>query len=280
MVVAAGGVLATGHVVAAAGAAGPGGVVPAGGGGNPPPPAYTTAAAHKALDAYVSISSYAGTNTAHFLYSTWLKMPAATGMRLYDVDPNVDANVMAEFLNGNPATLTLRFADATYDSQLNVTLETAPYAPITAWQHILIAGSMNYDVGSRRYAAYINDALLSLDNLNQDYGPSFVLPFNGKLFAVPDTETGNAASDWCDTQMWTGASAAVVEADNTIPEATRRLFYSAAGKPVDPATAAATLGTQSVLYHGNGTAYVVNGGTAGSSTATGTYTTASTSPTD
>jgi len=248
--------------------------------GSVSPPAYTTAAVTKALNAYVGIASYTGSNTSHFLYSTWLKLSAAAGMRLYDLDPDVDATVMAEFHNANPALLTLRFADQAYDNQLSVDMSPDSYAPITDWQHILIAASVNYDAESRRVAAYINDAPLTIVAVNQDYGGSFTLPFSGKLFTIPDTEIGNIACDWCDTQVWTNASAAVVEADNTIPEAIRRLFYSADDKPVDPATAAAELGTQGVLLHGNAASYVVNGGTAGTSSATGTYTTASTSPTD
>ena len=63
-------------------------------------------------------------------------------------------------------------------------------------------------------------------------------------------------------------------------EANRRLFISAAGKPVDPAVAVAALGTPIVRFSGPTASWHTNKGSGGGFTENGALTDASTSPSD
>jgi hypothetical protein len=71
----------------------------------------------------------------------------------------------------------------------------------------------------------------------------------------------------------------LLDGSGDIPLATRRLFRTADGKPVDPAVATAALGTAgTVSLSGDSSGFATNQGTGGAFTTTGTLTNAATSP--
>jgi hypothetical protein len=84
--------------------------------------------------------------------------------------------------------------------------------------------------------------------------------------------------DLADLRIMPGVS--LLDGGGDIPEATRRMFIDADGKPVDPAVVTAALGAPCILFSGDAAAFATNQGTGGAFTLTGTLTDASTSPSD
>lgn len=238
--------------------------------------AYTNTATTKALNAYLQINALSTANASSFTYSGWLKTAGGGGMRLFNHDPAVNANVWCEFLNGSPALITTSWADLNYDSQFSVE-SLGPARPASSdWQHVLMSVDTNHASGARLFACYVDDTLTS-DTILQDYGSAFSMPFSGIQFDMPDTEAGNPAGDWFDLQFWHGVS---ILSGNSISQANRRLFIDGSGNPVDPATAVASLGARTVFLSGSASSFVVNGGTGGSIVVNGSFSNAATSPTD
>ncbi len=76
--------------------------------------------------------------------------------------------------------------------------------------------------------------------------------------------------------VWVAPGVSLLDGAGLIPEATRRLFISATGKPVDPSGFPAS----AMLFSGNAASFGTNQGTGGAFTTTGTLTNSSSSPSD
>lgn len=147
------------------------------------------------------------------------------------------------------------------------------------WFHYLLAVQLN-SAAPRTIKLYINDIDVTTRGSDTGVATSIIIPTNGKSFRL--CGDGSAAD------AFTGALADTRLMPNTlllsggdIPVATRRLFISAAGKPVDPAIATAALGAPCMLFSGNAANFGTNQGTGGTFTTTGTaLTNSATSPSD
>lgn len=146
-----------------------------------------------------------------------------------------------------------------------------------AWHHMLCAAQTNLSAGNKKVKIYLDD--VDVTSAIQDIDPSFIPAFNGKNFVFGDDGIleSTLVSDIADARVHIGHNILV---DGDIPEATRRLFIDAQGKPVDPATATFSLGEPMVLFTGDASTFATNQGTGGAFTTTGALTDASTSPSD
>jgi hypothetical protein len=136
----------------------------------------------------------------------------------------------------------------------------------------LFVADTNHLAGEKLIKIYLNDVSMSV--IPHDTTNAFLAAFNGlkTLFGSDgfDTLLGDAA----DIQLYLLPTTPCVAGD--IPQATLRLFIDDNGKPVDPATAAATLGTPAILFSGDASVFAANG----FAVAAGSLTNASTSPSD
>lgn len=101
--------------------------------------------------------------------------------------------------------------------------------------------------------------------------PAFSIKTSGLEFAMPCLAANadpayNGKFEMADFLMWTGVSLNTSVTDN------RRLFIDADGRPVNPSTAIATLGTPVYDLRGPVSNIGTNGGSAGNLTKTGTVT--------
>ena len=123
-------------------------------------------------------------------------------------------------------------------------------------------------------------------NEPHDQGPSGVTNTNGVPFYIgTDTfgQGGDGSNNFVGMSMadlWIAPGVSLLDNNGYIPEATRRKFISANGKPVDLGSdCSAPTGTApAVCFSGDATTFGTNKGTGGTFTLTGTLTDASTSP--
>ncbi len=146
------------------------------------------------------------------------------------------------------------------------------------WYHILYVIRTIKDVSQdAEVVLYLNDVLTS--QFRAEAGDTtFNQLWNGLPLWIGDDdfEGGGLIGDLAD--LWVAPGVDISEGIDgiTIPEATRRLFISAEGKPVDPSGFPAS----AVLLSGTASTFATNQGSGGTFTTTGTLTNASTSPSD
>lgn len=147
---------------------------------------------------------------------------------------------------------------------------------VDVWSCVIFTVDTNHDSGERVYKTYVND--VSIDDIGEGSpDPAFVPTFNGFPLFIGGDGSIQIVGDFADLRIMVGTS---LLTDGDIPEATRRLFIDADGKPVDPATATATLGTPCVLLSGDASGFAINQGNGGSFMLSGSLTDASSSPSD
>ena len=133
----------------------------------------------------------------------------------------------------------------------------------------------------RDKALYIDDVLVSSWAFNHDgsNGPA-VMFGNGLKAQIGYDNTGPGGAfigDLADLRVF--YDVAIVNG-NAISSDKRRLFIDANGKPVNPATAVATLGQATIQFCGNASTFGTNQGSGGAFVTTGSFTNATTSPSD
>ncbi len=138
------------------------------------------------------------------------------------------------------------------------------------WYNLLFYGSLNFAAGAKTLQQYLND--VAVGSITDNLSATTIL-FSG-ILQQPTLPASNVPMEYADFQVYPG-----VTADLSV-EATRRLFISDTGKPVDPAVAIAALGQPAILFSGDATTFGTNQGTGGTFTLTGNLTNASTSPSD
>jgi Concanavalin A-like lectin/glucanases superfamily len=145
-------------------------------------------------------------------------------------------------------------------------------AALDTWYNVLISADTNHASGARFFKIYLND--VDVTQIVLDAGAAFTTPLNGFTLDLGNVfDSDGAAMDMAD--FWFAPNVSLLIAGD-IPEATRRLFISATGKPVDPSGFPAA----AILFSGDATAFVTNQGLGGTFTLTGSLTDASTSPSD
>lgn len=143
------------------------------------------------------------------------------------------------------------------------------------WRNIL--QSCDLSSVTLHFAAYQSDVLVG-----SPYTPPIPLislGLNGNPFVVGSNTTVDspATCDMAEFQLWSGVS--IVETDDTILTANRRLFIDGSGKPVAPSIAVAALGTPTLQLIGTAASWT-SLLTGYGFTIAGTLTNASSSPSD
>ncbi len=138
------------------------------------------------------------------------------------------------------------------------------------WYNLLSYGNYNFPPGAKTLVQYLNDVAIGAITDTLD---ATTILFSDIIQQVT-LPASNVPLEFADVQIYTN-----LDIDLSIT-ANRRLFISAAGKPVDPAIAVAALGNPIILFSGNNTGFPINQGTGGVFTLTGALTNATTSPSD
>ncbi|PWJ88373.1 hypothetical protein C8D77_11195 [Mesorhizobium loti] len=166
-------------------------------------------------------------------------------------------------------------ADLTYGYQAGNQFSTIE----GAWHHMLFSGDMA-DPQAQQYLDDVAQRDLDPDFvLHSGFLPGGVMTINGRKwifggFDDPISFPREVAIEFAD--VWIAFGTSLLDGDGNIPEATRRKFIDADGKPADPSGFPAG----SVLFTGNAAAFASNQGSAGAFAVTGSLTNASTSPSD
>lgn len=228
---------------------------------------------------YLSCASLSATNNGYFSFSIWQKglvdpLNAAPTASFFVVDP-ASAYFPLAYVDSytvNPG-FVLGFGDESYSNYQYSYWANLNY---TNWNHYLGSADMNHAAGSRISILYINDVLVDRDTVD-DIGIAFVNAVNGKRFVFGDDGSGNNGATMDVADVWIAPGVALHEVDTNgpfIPEATRRLFIDAGGKPANPSGFPAS----AILFTGNSASFATNQGTGGSFSLTGSLTPAATSP--
>ncbi len=238
--------------------------VPAGGGGG-----YTASAVHFDGDAWLDIASLTATDNDKFSVAFWFKASPVQGADFFVTDPNGGYTTQTLWDTGK---IEVQLGNAAGDTYFILGTSGNPDA---TWHCLIASGETNHADGLKPGKLYLDDVDVTVP---QDGVGAFTMAFNGLEFVFgSDTFGSTIVGDIADVRIMPGVSLLVA---GDIPEATRRLFIDANGKPVDPATATATLGAPRILFSGDATGFATNQGTGGTFTLTGSLTNASTSPSD
>lgn len=230
-------------------------------------------------NARLELASLACADNEFFSFAGWLRGTFSSYPGVpWTVDPNGSANYYLQGLGAGG----LEWSIGDGGSSVGVDLGSPPLSDDT-WIHLIATVSTNEAAGSKANVIYVNDVAPS-DSATVshfDSGSAFAIAANGKsLYVGDDSFDDFFLGEMADLSLWPGVS--FLDEAGDIPEATRRLFIDANGKPVNPSTAIATLGTPAVMLTGGSAAFGSNSrGASGTLTlATGTLTDASTSPSD
>lgn len=238
--------------------------------------AYHASAVHfDGTSASLHIASLSSTDNAFSSLVFWIRAAAFTANKIVCVtSPEL---FFTNYVQIFPSDGSIAYNAASGDgaSVLEADSISPVFTPDT-WACVIATADTNHPAGQKISKVYIGDTDISCTFL--DSNPAFTIGTNGLSFFLGDDGGGNSfAFDMADFRFMPGIS--LLTAGN-IPEATRRLFIDAGGKPVDPAVATAALGTPAVLFSGNATTFGTNQGNGGAFTPTGSLTNASTSPSD
>lgn len=143
----------------------------------------------------------------------------------------------------------------------------------SGWHHLLYSFDLDNNAGARNYAIYLDDTLVPFIIQSDDGGP-VTINFSGEIDFIENFQNTDLEIDISDT--WLAPGVSLLTGAGVISEANRRLFISAAGKPVNPFGFPAS----AILFSGDSSTFPVNQGTGGAFTLTGSLTNASTSPSD
>lgn len=236
---------------------------------------YTAHAVHFDGSTSLSIASLTASNSGKMSFVLWFKL---NGTQLdsftpfFVVDPeNADA------INAFPsptASLGIDYQGTGGTGLSKIKTQSADNAlPADTWGCIISAADSATGVSK----SYLGDVDITGNVFASDTG--FTMAFSGKSFWVNSDSFGDMfTGDFADMRFMPGTS--LLDGGGDIPLATRRLFIDDDGKPVDPATATASLGAPVILFSGNATNFATNQGTGGAFTLTGSLTNASSSPSD
>ena len=234
-------------------------------GGGPPP--YVAPAVHFNGATFLRNAALASIDSPVFSFSYWVKIPAGAPDALNAIFV-VGAESSASAVNisgGVPAGTTI-VSDGMTGLELDV-----PNPFSAGWVNII--GSFNLSVDNAYKAKiYANDVDVT-GTFSSDV--SIDILSNGLPFNVG----GEASANWLTGDMadlWVAPNVSLLDGGGDIPVATRRLFISASGKPVNPSGFPAS----AILFSGDATTFATNQGSGGSFTTTGTLTNASSSPSD
>lgn len=193
------------------------------------------------------------TNSPSVTGSVWLRRTGGFG-NLHRVIASNAANFVLEWMFEN--TLHFRGHDGTSTS-LDI---VAPPFTDTAWRHFMWSANA---ANAHLYVNDVSNMTVAAPHTGNNF--AFAAQTNWSILAGL-TGTNKLQGDIADLQIWFGQYRDLSVAAN------RRLFITSDGKPVDPATAEASLGAPIVRLSGPTASWHANDGTGGGFTLTGSLT--------
>ena len=236
---------------------------------------YTALAVHFGGSTVLHIASLTATDNALISYVGWFKCAHAdvSSLTLYVSDPTgnyLAYNLGAQGADAAHDKIDFQACDAAGAKTLDASCPQGSF-PGDQW-NCVIATLDASDGSGVVYNGNTNTGTVPLAT-----GGAFTNAFNGLSFYIGGDDSGFATADFADIRIMPGVD---LRTAGDISVATRRLFVGANGKPVNPATATASLGASCMLFSGDATGFATNQGTGGTFTLTGSLTNAATSPSD
>lgn len=234
---------------------------------------YSAPAVHFDGATWLHIASLTSTDNARFSFAGWMKLSAANfdggnSVFIGNYGGSSSAAFGGVFVGTRSVSLQVGTSDGASNSQVSSSTGQS------ADQWICVIASIDTSGASGVAKLYIGDT--DVGGATADTSLPCTVQTNGLPFGFCNDNFGDfVTGDFADWRIMPGTSLLTA---GDIPLATRRLFITAGGKPVDPATATATLGAPCILFSGTSSGFGTNQGSGGSFTLTGSLTNASTSP--
>jgi peptidoglycan hydrolase-like protein with peptidoglycan-binding domain len=242
---------------------------------SPPSPApYVAKAVHFDGATTLHIASLSTTDNNTFSFVIWSKIQApdyAGADPFFDTDPENNYTTLAGI--GSSFSSQFEAYDASGSGPAIKEGVTAGTLPAAQWN--VVIASVNSTTGVMKVYRGDTDITGSL-GIN---GIPFSLVNNGLSFWFGGDPFGfDITGDISD--VWIAPGQSLLDGGGDIPEATRRKFIGADGKPVDLGSdcSAPTGMAPAVCFSGDASTFGTNKGTGGAFTLTGTLTDAGTSP--
>jgi hypothetical protein len=241
---------------------------------------YTASAVHfDGANTVLINDDLVSADTPYMLMAVWLKQTTAQqGKNILAVDP-VEQYNNSWGINSDPNPVPSAFAASFANDAGSIQAQyDMPVAVGTnAWAFNLVGVDLNHSAGNKLVDSYHNNTNEPTTIFND--GAALTIAYAGLPIYIGDDSFGfGFTGDMADLQVWQLAASPLVA--GALPLATRRLFIDANGKPVNPTTAIAVLGTPCICLSGNASSFASNTlGAGGAFTPTG-LTNASTSPSD
>lgn len=248
--------------------------------------AYTIGAVHfDGATELVNASLATASDNGSFSMSFWAKYQTGATGALWCNDAAGASSLQS--ISGD--YWITRFFDAISSVRLDF---GAPLADLYSWNHYLVSIETNLANGNKRFKIYITDVVgTALGGETTPYA-DISDPAN-ELITLFDNLSFYLGSDGFGTfitadvaDVWIAPNVSLLDVGGDIPEATRRKFIDAEGKPVDLGANGElpTGAAPPIFFHRDSAAaaltFANNLGIGGSFTTTGTLTNAATSPSD
>ncbi len=241
------------------------------------PVPYVADAVHFDGSTYLSTASLTATDSGKWSVSLWVNFDAlpvsgagqSQGLLNHDLADS-DTSGYGLVAIGDTAPNIVEFDLYNTGETEGVFTRTSLATTFAAgvWYHVLF--SVDASAFPYKQKLYINDVDVTLDN-GSSTAPVLGV-FNGVTAFVGSSDGALLTGAMAD--VWDAPNVSLLDGGGDIPVATRRLFISASGKPVNPSGFPAS----AMLFSGNATTFASNQGTGGAFTTTGALTNASTSP--
>jgi hypothetical protein len=218
----------------------------------------------------LNIASLSAIDNEFVSFNVWLRT-AVNGYQVIgvvDQENNYATTISTRGPSAPAGTAALTCYPASGSGGVDISVSPSS---VDYWYNLIGTAKTNEVAGAKILKLYLND--IDLGTIT-DVSPSFTMSFNGKSFFIgDDTQGGPFIGDMADLWIAPGVS---LLTGNDIAVATRRLFISASGKPVNPSG----FPNSAMLFSGDATTFVTNQGTGGAFTLAGILTNATTSPSD
>jgi hypothetical protein len=209
----------------------------------------------------------------------FFKVPDNGGGPLFCTDPDVTANnLFSTFASGTDVTLDYELGNIPFTDTIEP--NSGFLSSLTgAWHSLIFSANTNHAPDECVAKIYLDDVSVPFD-LNSSGNDPFRGAFNAVKMVFGTDGFNIFTGDMAIFRLFIGTS--LLDGGGDIPVITRRLFVDASNKPVDPATATASLGAAgTILFNGDASTFATNQGNGGYFTLeAGSLANASTSPSD
>ncbi len=224
---------------------------------------YTASAVHFDGDAFLHTASLTASDGDVLSFSLWA-IPSTIDNITFVFASDVDGNGTIFFRVGLDQGLNFTVGDTNANHQSSFVAGAGSFTP-GVWHNFRGSAQTTGGDDVDLMQLWIDNEKIA--NENAGTNPAYTMPINGLPFVVAADGQTRGAFDCAD--LWISASLAAFDAAGDD-------FVTAGGKPQDPTGFPAGF----CLFSGDATGFIVNQGTGGAFTLTGSVTNAATSPSD